>query len=270
MSGRRSSEESSIMKAILTRAHRAVTLTELLVVLAIISLLATIAVPVFVQKTEQARRATARMEVREIANAQEIVALTHGFYVPLHFLDNQADLPSGVGDSDPRDDFDNYPNLNNINVINPLISIRDQDGNQDSLNSNDDRVEDMISYWSGPFLNPTRVYTGDRGLNDPADLTQTELSYDLILDPWGRPYRFYSPLGVIATSTTTDMRSQPSSAGSAYQLDDGTLSVADDRFDTYAIVSYGANGQSDSATTLDDDILYQFGFEINESAFNAF
>ncbi|MBI5154275.1 prepilin-type N-terminal cleavage/methylation domain-containing protein [Candidatus Poribacteria bacterium] len=260
------------MKSYLARLRRGVTLIELLVVLAIISMLATIAVPVFVSKTEQARRSTARFEVREIANAEEVTAITHGFYVPMHILDNVPNLPTGVADTDARDDFRNYPSPQSLRVINPFISVRDQVGDQSTLNigtaSSTDRVAQMVNFWNGPFLNPARVYRGTRGINDPQALTQAEVSYDMLLDPWGTPYRFYSPLGIIATNNeiNADLDTNP------WQVDDGLLQddATSDRFDRFAVVSFGANGLPDRLTTVDDDIYFEFGYEANESSFNIF
>lgn len=259
------------MKTFENRAMRAVTLTELLVVLAIISLLATIAVPVFVQKTHQARIATARMEVREIAMAQDMVAMTHGYYVPIHILDNVPNVNVG-GSGTEHDNFSDYPNPSGIYVIDPFVDVSQQAGSQEdfAVGSADpnDRVARMINFWQGPFLNPTRVYTGGDTVNDPQDLTQQQVSYDFVLDPWGRPYRFYSPVGIISTfphTTTT-----PSSSNNS--IDNGFINQnQDDRFDRFAIVSFGANGLSDSETLqqFDDDIFYQFGPVANETAFNS-
>ena len=259
------------MKTFGIRAMRAVTLTELLVVLAIISLLATIAVPVFVQKTHQARIATARMEVREIAMAEDMVAMTHGYYVPIHILDNIANVTVG-GSGNGHDNFSDYPALASVFVVDPFIDLTLQNSSgQNDLNVGtadpNDRVAQMINFWQGPFLNAKRVYTGNSLVNDPGDLTQQEVSYDFVLDPWGLPYRFYSPIGII--STASHITVNPPSSGN--NIDDGNLTTDDDRFDRFVIVSYGANGESDIETIqeFDDDIFYEFGPVPNESAYNS-
>lgn len=254
-------------------ARRAVTLTELLVVLVIISLLATIAVPVYIQKTEQARRVTARTEVRNIAQAQELVAATHGFYVPMHLLDNLAN----DGDTEPEDDFTNDQNNSNKFFIDPFRSVASQIGNQASLgdalnvSSSATRARALVSFWTGPFLNPARV-TRTEDFNDEADI-----SSDIILDPWGNPYVFFSPEGPIAdvqnvsNSTSFDL----DVPNDRYQVDNGQLQDAsggNDPFDRYTIASFGNDGILDTTigNVFVDDIFYEFGFTANESAYNLF
>lgn len=260
-------------------SRRGVTLTELLVVLAIISLLATIAVPVYVQKTEQARRATARFEVRSIAEAEQSVAVAHGFYVPMHLLNN---LPNDATDLDVRDDFLTHTNPNAIFVIDVNSPVVPQVGNQprigDGLPTSSTpnlRVAQMVNFWAGPFLNPTRVASDGTRTNDNVTL-------DVILDPWGRPYLFYSPIGIISNqSDITDLTSYDTTTASVARIDadNGELqnnsNGAGDLFDRFAIVSYGANGVRDLTNTnsggfTGDDVFYTFGFSINETAFNVF
>lgn len=259
-------------KAYSPRHKRAVTLVELLVVLAILSLLATLAVPVYVNKSEQARRTTARFEVREIATAQEQVALTHGYYVPIHVLDNVAGTVSTTQD---RDDFGNDIQASNKYFIDPFIDLETQDADQtsmqDALNGSPAKAVAMVDNWAGPFLNPVRVATD--GTRDQADMTS-----DIVLDPWGRPYLFYSPVGILSNFSSIDdfgVNAFDSTNPSArIDYDNGRIQVDAEgsrEFDRYAIVSYGADGQFDFATgsgDLVDDILYEFGFALNESAFN--
>lgn len=243
------------------KAHKAVTLAELLVVLAILTLLATMAIPVYVNKAEQARRVVALAECRNIAEAEQACSVIHGYYVPMHTLDNLPDLPPGESSpgSLPRDDWENYPQVTAIYAINTAMSPTDQDGNQFNLedtDTNDDSVVRMIRNWGGPFLQPQRVYRGEDDEVNLEDMTQQEVSWDLILDPWGRPYRFYSPLGYIGSSQSTQI-SIPTN--NAKTIDDGYLTSNDPRFDRYAIVSFGPDGRSNTNTSIDDDVWYEFG-----------
>src|SRR3990170_2792993 len=88
------------------RTQGGVTLTELLVVLLIISLLSTIAIPVYVTRAENAKVNTARQETREIAQAEEQCAIIHGFYVPLQILDDLI-TDNATRQPNQTDDFAN-------------------------------------------------------------------------------------------------------------------------------------------------------------------
>lgn len=257
------------MKTLWTnRTRRAVTLTELLVVLAIVSLLATLAVPVYVQQTERARKAIARSEVRAIAEAQQMCAALHGFYVPINMLDNVADDPNDtVPPGGGRDDFANHPNLAGMNVIDANASAQSQQGTQLDFadRATDLRIENMIDNWEGPFLNPVRVTERFTPDNNPLD--QDEVSYDIVLDPWGRPYQMYSSEGICSqfASPLNLNDFDPSQQTDRIDVDSAFLSTTDDRFDRYAIVSFGNDGRADSSagSTVPDDLVYMFAANPN-------
>jgi len=269
-------------------ARRAVTLTELLVVLVIISLLATVAVPVYVNKVEQAKISTARMEVREIAHAQEQCALIHGFYVPLQVLDNLIYDVDTHSSGNPRtDDMENEDQ--DIYLIVATRSVELQYGG-DQLRLRDwegvnrhPMVQNLYTKWAGPFLNPQRVAFGEeiqRNLLTSAEENEAT-SLDFPLDPWGNPYRFYSPIGIIGSDALTEHLpvgapgDKPS--GSWTNFSNGQLTQNDDRFDRFAIVSFGPNMRTDAqgggtgfTDTDSDDIVFLFGAQFTESSFRAF
>lgn len=261
----------------LFKTRRAVTLTELLVVLAIISLLATIAVPVYIQQLQRAKVAVAQVEVREIAEAMQHVAITHGFLVPIHVLNN---IPNTSGTTAAalgtpaanRDDFNNLTLNDNfiIDVTRPLV---DQRGSaQLRLDSDNARVRRMITNWQGPFLNPKRIRYGGENVNNPTAFVR--LWEDFVVDPWGNPYRVYSPFGVTGSDQTT-----PANAG--FVINRGMVDLAmttgardAGRFDRFAIVSYGPDGDTGyfgNPAFQGDDIYYKFSVGIlNESFFDVF
>lgn len=243
---------------------KGVTLTELLVVLAIIGLLATIAIPVYVQRTEEAKVRTAQQEVREIAKAEQMVAMIHGFYVPIQVLDDIAVDPRSSGTG--RDDLENEADI--IHLIDPFVNVLDQREQQRDLQDRDTntRVHKLYYFWQGPFLNPTRVWIGDNPGPEPEQLSAVEIRRDHPLDPWGQPYRMYSPIGIVGSSAS----STDSGTFSSATFSNGFLTNTDDRFDRFAIVSFGRDNVSDGVSYTGDDIFYYFGIAATESMFRIF
>ncbi len=258
------------------KRKRAVTLTELLVVIAILTLLATIAVPVYISKIQQTRVAVAQAEVRNIAEAMQAVAITHGFYVPIRVLNNVPNNPNAAGQNF-RDDF-NKPGISNLRVIDAFTPITTQTaGGQLTLGSNDQRVRRMVDSWQGPFLNPRRVFR-ENNVQDPGQIQGSVVANDYVLDPWGRPYRFYTSRGVVGSQSPPRTSSEANALLSANTLppgiDDGIITDTEaNRFDRFAIVSFGPNGITDDAadgsTVLFDDIFYSFAGAA-ETTYNPF
>lgn len=243
------------------------TLTELLVVLVIISILATIAMPVYVGQAEKARVASARMEVKLIADAQDYVGALYGFYVPLQLLD---DLPGQRGVNGVGADADAIRSeVSSIALVDLNRNLLDLGTGQPNLGmaATNARVSDLLYNWDGPFLSPQRVYYEGTGAIENAN--PGEAARDYPLDPWGNPYRFYSPVGIVGSGALSSTYN--SSNFSDGQIQRGT----DDRFDRYAIVSFGPDGESDANSgdlNDPDDIIYLFG-KVNvpsETAFTGF
>lgn len=249
------------------RKRKAVTLTELLVVVAIIALLSTMAVPVYINQLQRARIATAQMETRHIAEAMNAVAITHGFLVPIHILNNVPERDNTSSGSPGAQD--NFTNLSNGGSNRFLIDISrplsDQTGSDqlrisDGLGSGaDTRVQRMVQGWQGPFLNPKRIgYVGATVTNPNAG----ELTEDLVLDPWGNPYRVWSERGLLGGAPF------PSSTGETLELrmDDLELpsgqGLGVDRFDRFAIVSFGPNGIAGDGTAATTNNPLDFGDDI--------
>jgi prepilin-type N-terminal cleavage/methylation domain-containing protein len=254
---------------------RGVTLTELLVVLAIISLLATILLPVYVNKMQQARIATAKQEVREIAEAEEACASIHGFYVPFQVLD---DLNPGAlvatGARTPPDILSNsVQTAGGIFLIDPNTDLLAQLANQRVMTASDlqrqavPRVETMYQNWSGPFLKFQRYFRPN--INTNTDPSNTNVRDDYPLDPWGQPYRFFWPLGLIGTGA------ENLSAWSDGNFNGSLRNTGQTFYDRFAVVSLGPDGLSEGIggggrQQRQDDIAYIFGGLFNESSFRAF
>ncbi|MEO8376815.1 MAG: type II secretion system protein [Candidatus Sumerlaeota bacterium] len=261
------------MKTLRKRSQRATTLTELLVVLAIISLLATLAVPVYLTQLNRARISIAQSEVRSIAEAEQSVAITHGFLVPIHILDNVPNRVAGepAGSVNSRDDFDNLTSPGSHFLVDVYQNLNDQVGNQLTLSSNDTRVRRMVNAWQGPFLNPRRIRYQGEDVNDPS---VGDITIDLVVDPWGNPYRMYSDFGPLYTTdapTGTQTLPDPD-----LQQDDMFIQQDQaERFDRFAVVSFGPDSHDNFTNTnpLDqgDDIFYTFSvIQSNETLYSNF
>lgn len=247
------------------QTRRGLTLTELVVVLAIVSVLATIMIPMAFNRAEQARIATAHEECRVIAEAQMQCAAIHGFYVPIRLLDN---LHSDINPNDTNDDIENELNGPTVYLISSTRPVDEQLGSQAELSSSTIFTTET---WNGPFLQPQRVYE-DGGPVGSEDWYRD----DYPLDPWGNPYRFYSRLGPIGDSISDVTDSTGWTLGTPFngQIQDSGQAIHDD-LDRFAIVSYGPDGEEDlfeESTDADpnDDIVYQFGAEYTVDSFKPF
>lgn len=276
------------MKMTKLNNKRGLTLTELLAVLMILGLLTTIAVPVYVNRQEEARIAVARQEAKKIAEAEETVAALHGFYVPFQILDDLPFVPTGSTNFNRQERINGNPDANIIRLIDPFVRSEDQingplqpllsdgglTGNPTPTNENA-RVRNLIQKWNGPYIQFHRFWynqetnaAGDpiryAGPADPDYMIHPDLFRDFPLDPWGNPYRFYSASGIIGNGNDHEDFdfNTPNS-----NFSNGFLTRNDpDRFDRWAVVSYGRDGISDTDSDgplnnnlPGNDIVYLFG-----------
>lgn len=91
--------------------------------------------------------------------------------------------------------------------------------------------------WQGPYVNIQAIYTSPTSSYDPGTF----------LDPWGRPYLFYSPLGLLKPSTESV-----------------TLEFHGDQFSTYTVASLGADG-----VVSEDDHTFSLGIGISRLAISS-
>ena len=242
------------MKHFRISRQRGLTLTELLVVMLIIGLLSSMAVPVYVSRMEDARIRVAMGECREIAQAEEQCSLIHGYYVPFQVLDDRAFVQ---GEPNNQGDIITLESWSQIFLINPLIGPSEQIANQYTLGNNLPRITAMRETWAGPFITYHRVYTGYDDPNLPQFVTNPVIRLDFPLDPWGEAYRFYSPLGIVGTSAL-----QTTEPPLNTDFSNGYLTNNDDRnLERYAVISFGRDGlpQTQSGLNNEDDITYLFG-----------
>jgi prepilin-type N-terminal cleavage/methylation domain-containing protein len=248
--------------------QKALTLTELIVVLVILALLSAIAIPVFVHRAEEAKIRTAQQEVREIASAEELCGLNHSVYLPIQVLDDIPNDTSNVALPQQPDEIRNDYDVYVIDTLRPLDEqlngpVQLAQKQLDPGTALDTpKLRRIRELWQGPFLNPKRVYERP---NDTGSVVKTRR--DFPLDPWGEPYRLYSPLGIVgsAAENLTDFDSD--------SFSDGRLTTRDRRFDRFAVVSFGPDNQpggideSGNTTPIGDDIFYFFGTVMSETSY---
>lgn len=237
------------MKLNLTQRRLGAIVVETISITAAIGLLALIALPVYVGRNEAAQLETAEAEVQALARAQLELARVYGIYLPLQILDDLRVDPSTR--TDRTDDLAGEPD--DLRVIDVSEPSESQMGKQITLASNHPKVAAMILGWQGPLYQSKRVHLGKATYTaEPIEMTPELVRRDYPLDPWGNPYRFYSPIGLIGSGAD-----QTDPAGfDSDEFSNGALTRNDDRFDSFAIVSFGKDGMSDSVSRNSDDVIY--------------
>ncbi|MCX7015457.1 MAG: hypothetical protein NTW86_23370 [Candidatus Sumerlaeota bacterium] len=200
------------------------------------------------------------------------------------------DVPvNGVTRDQFTDDLQNEP-ASQLFIIKPLQPLAAQIASPQRLSSGfvssgstgfDLDAFNMVSSWQGPFVEFNRFFKGIETIGagvrlktSTLDSTTDEVSRDFPLDPWGQPYRVFSPYGIMGTNAIivdgpdnweTDNKFD-------FQPNLGSRGTFTDPYDRWAIVSLGPNGQFDTigvtSGTENDDIVYFFGTVIAESAVN--
>ncbi len=269
------------------RHTRGVTMTELLVVVVVVALLATLAVPVYTNQAAKARVATTQMEMKQLAESMQRVAMDTGYYIRLYALNDgftgdavpnaaAASRLGGVADNGITNQIDNSQIYHRSDEIFLSTEMGLPPANGIALFQQLVRNETNFG-WDGPYINWHR----DVNNNDWPD------------DPWGNDYIFFSFYGATFpppdpsnpfeyfTQTGPIMLSE----GPEYQVSTGTGATGGAVttrqfpttriFDRPTLLSLGPNGLPGNGTNnggdgygQGDDIIYQFGgwrgIEIND------
>lgn len=205
-----------------------------------IAILVVAALVAYKGEAEQSRRNAARADIEALAQAELKALAGVGHFVPLQVLDNvEAGKAVDAIDSEPAG----------------VLAIDAKLTRESAAPAEQPPVASLAASWKGPLHQPARVRLGTDGSEVPGANQDSGLAHrDYPLDPWGGAYRFYSPIGLIGSQANS---TDPAALNST-EFADGKITTNDDRFDVYAIVSYGPDGQSDAVSGADDDVIYLF------------
>ncbi|MDD4279121.1 hypothetical protein GX645_02460 [Candidatus Sumerlaeota bacterium] len=253
--------------------RRGLTLTELVTVMAILTFITTLIVMVYNSQMKEARVTIAQAECKMLGQAEEVVAMEFGFFVPLQILNDRPITHNGTYAG-----RGNQINLetDNMYVINAHTNLEGQFDNQSRLGgvsvygtgestNADARVTRMIRQWKGPYATFQRWYIPPTysGPTDSSYLnSDTDRRRDFPLDPWGNPYFLYSPYGptgyypMSQTVSSNIMENNTFSNGQLRR--DGNYRTNPQ----FAVVSWGPDGimnEYQNDDYMKDDIFYFFG-----------
>lgn len=229
-----------------TRANALIEFTAIVTVIALLVLIA--ALTPYRGRAGAGKLDQAWADAQAIASAQRAVAEKHGVYVPLQVLDDLAS--EGEVKGSRKDYFNREPQ--SLRVVDVFAPVENQIGKQQGL-------AERVAEWSGPYFSAKRIYVGGSLSDLPVVSPQVQgpsgqgfVLRDYPLDPWGNAYRFYSPSGIIGSAAA---KSDPATFETE-AFSDGVLTTEEDRFDSFAVVSFGPDGQSDFVTNANDDVIY--------------
>ncbi|MCX7918685.1 MAG: prepilin-type N-terminal cleavage/methylation domain-containing protein [bacterium] len=212
------------------------TFIEVLATVVVVGIITVIAFSVYQGKRDEAKKTAAYAEMRQIAEAEKMVEMYYGYFVPLSVLNDvpgyQSDYPA-VNDPDcignrPFNDGGGY-----YVIASDTTALS---GQEPEYASPVRRIRDMLKgdaqKWKGPFVNYQR---------------QVPL-YDLStggmpIDPWGGTYR------LVAYSVTKQNHREFDYRGVQIIL---SYSVA--TIEQFAIVCTGKDGWINTG----DDLVYEF------------
>ncbi len=181
------------------RKKRAFTAVELTMVAAIIAILSLLVIPILRKRTELARVAACRSEMKSFATAQTLAQAETGHFYRLFDLDNVAEFEPGNTDYVRQIPLYDWKGTEFSNMERNAIVLR-WNGPYVEYNTSADekfmylqQLRNLAPYY---FFEQPANETGGNTTGgifvDPA----TEADYALAivpLDPWGNPYFFFGP-----------------------------------------------------------------------------
>lgn len=242
--------------------RRAFSIVELLVAVIIITVLATMAIPIVQNRVDQARLTRAQHEMDALADAENRVEADTGYYVRLFMLN---DLNVEVADRDgvatdrppdPNDVVDGVMDYANPGGFHPLTDrlfiIANSDDNSQVGRLVDTTlgasllqrlVNDAEAFgWTGTYIN---WQTDENVYNNiaPANVASPDGIPD---DPWGNNYMLITTWGLIPDGDP-GWTAGPNGPVTSFALPIGSTSATvvnnlDEVVDRVAIVSLGPNG----------------------------
>jgi prepilin-type N-terminal cleavage/methylation domain-containing protein len=205
------------------------TIVELLIAVIIIGILVAVIIPIYVNRAEDARIATAQADMDAISTAQQHAAIDTGYFYRVFVLDdvsggdsvspdNNTDVVDGIVDERLRNDAGNMPNIFIDTKFGTLLT--------NGSVIYDRLINSETSFnWNGPYINVARK-------SGPKFGRPLNVPYSTPIDPWGNPYLLFTREGLMNDVTGLLVTS--------YSTGTGTYNAQ--VFDRPTILSMGANG----------------------------
>jgi prepilin-type N-terminal cleavage/methylation domain-containing protein len=219
------------------------TILEILIAVIIIGVLVAIAIPRYMQRTDDARYATARSEMKQFVTAEQAIELDTGYYVSLRVINDVHGNPAI-----------SLPTNTVMGWTEYVIEIEDGRAIDTSGVYAAKNNIDLAGEWNGPYMQFKQNGSQSNLLGvDTSDILPEGgfgdiTKYGIPLDPWGSPYRLYGPYYNNAFNPGS-LNPDPAIA-SGFQ------------FDRFVLVSFGKNTTRDfdkgAIGYTGDDIIIPF------------
>ena len=209
------------------------TIVELLIAVIIIGILVAVIIPIYVNRAEDARIATAQQDLDAISTAEQHAAIDTGYFYRIFVLDdvhngdgvspdNNNDVVDGIADEYLRGDAGNMPYIFIDTKYGQLLTTGNTKYN--------DLVNNETAFnWNGPYLNVARK-------SGPKFLRPLDVPYSTPIDPWGNPYLLFTREGMM------DDRPGVGQIVTSYSMPTGVGTFACKVFDRPTVLSLGSNG----------------------------